>query len=232
MLDQFFPRPRDRARLRANTLGAWLEAYVAYLDARGHAPGTIQKYAQAVEHFGAWLTSEQLAIEDVSQAMINSFLHDHLPLCRCPTPAPTCLRQVRSALAHLLRVPGGHPPRPQSASPSKPVDTFLGQYRRHLQDTCGFAESTCTYRVRYARDFLQGKFGDGPMRWGTIRPQDLMAFIAGYAARSCPRSAHVAASSLAQPAAVPPAPRRLRVIAGDCRTSDPRRGGEIISRAR
>src|SRR4051812_23918603 len=160
MLDRFFPRPCVRARLRANILGAWIEAYVDYLDRRGHPPGTIQPYVHAVEHFGAWLTSEQFVIEDVSQATIDSFLRDHLPLCRCPTPAPTCVYQVRAALAHLLRVPGGHPPRPPSASPANPVEEFLGRYSRHLRDTCGLAESTCTYRVRYAREFLRGEFGD------------------------------------------------------------------------
>src|SRR4051812_4793570 len=132
MLDQFFPRSRVRARLRANILGAWIEAYVAYLDRRGHPPGTIQPYVHAVEHFGAWLTSEHLAIEDVSQATIDSFLRDHLPVCHCPTPAPTRLYQVRAALSHLLRVPGGRPPRPQPALPAKPVDGFLGQYRSYL----------------------------------------------------------------------------------------------------
>src|SRR4051794_21248546 len=137
MLDHFFRRPRVRDRLRANPLGARIEAYVACLDARGHPRGTIQPYVHAVEHFGAWLTSEHLAIEDVSRATIDSFLHRHLPLCRCPTPAPTRLYQVRAALAHLLRVPGGHPTRSRPTPAPDPVDEFLGRYRRHLQDTCG-----------------------------------------------------------------------------------------------
>jgi integrase/recombinase XerD len=196
MLDHLFRRPRVRARMRANPLGARIEAYVAYLDNRGHPPGTIQQYVQAVEHFGVWLSSEHIAIEDVTRATIDSFLHDHLPHCRCPTPAPTCLYQVRAALAHLLRVPSNHPPRSQPASPLNPVAVALEHYRRYLQDTCGLAESTCTYRARYAREFLRGKFGDGPARWGLLRPEDLMAFTAGYAARCRPRSAQVAASSL------------------------------------
>jgi integrase/recombinase XerD len=196
MLDHLFRRPRVRDRMRANPLGAWIEAYVTYLDKRGHPPGTIQQYAQAVEHFGAWLASEHIAVAGVTRATIDSFLKDHLPRCRCPTPAPTCLYQVRAALAHLLRVPGGHPQPPQPASPPTPVDVALGHYRTYLRDICGLAESTCTYRARYAREFLRGKFGDGPASWGTLRPEDLMAFTAGYAARCRPRSAQVAASSL------------------------------------
>jgi site-specific recombinase XerD len=196
MLDHLFRRPRVRARLRANPLGAWIEAYVDYLDKRGHPPGTIQQYVQGVEHFGVWLASEHIAIEGVNRATIDSFLHDHLPQCRCPTPAPTCMYQVRAALAHLLRVPSGRPLRSQPVSPLTPVDLTLGHYRSYLQHTCGLAESTCSYRTRYAREFLQGRFGDGPVRGGLLSPEDLMAFTAGYAARCRPGSAQVAASSL------------------------------------
>ena len=196
MLDHLFRHPRVRARLRANPLGAWIEAYVAYLGERGHPLGTIQSYVQAVEHFGVWVASEHIAIDAVTQTSVDSFLLDHLPVCRCPTPAPTCLHQVRAALTHLLRVPSGHPPRSQPASPLTPVDVALGHYRTFLLDTCGLAESTCVYRIRHAHEFLRGKFGDGPVSWGMIRPEDLMAFIAGYAARCRTRTAQVAASSL------------------------------------
>ena len=47
MLDQLFRRPRVRARIRANILGAWIELYVTYLDERGHPPGTIQQYVSS-----------------------------------------------------------------------------------------------------------------------------------------------------------------------------------------
>jgi hypothetical protein len=88
MLDSLFCRPRVRARMRANPLGNWLESYVAYLDARGHPQGTIQQYAQAVEHFGGWVARRGVKPEDVTRATIDSFLHEHLPHCQCPAPGP------------------------------------------------------------------------------------------------------------------------------------------------
>lgn len=196
MLDQLFRRPRVLDRIRANVLGAWIELYVAYLDARGHPPGVIQQYVQAVEHLGAWLTSEHIAVEAMTRATIDSFLRDHLPHCHCPTPAPTCLYQVRAALAHLPHVPGVRlsPAEPPSARHA--ADVAVEHYVRYLRETCGLAESTCTYRARYAREFLHAKFADGPTKWETIRPEDVMAFTAGYAARCRPQSAQVAAASL------------------------------------
>src|SRR5262249_39749251 len=87
-----------RDRIRANLLGDWIEFYVSYLHARGHPSGVIQQYAQAVEHLGAWLRSEHIAIEAVTRATIDSFLHDHLPHCQCPAPAvaSSTARQISS----------------------------------------------------------------------------------------------------------------------------------------
>src|SRR4051794_39735518 len=110
MLDHFFRRPRVRDRLRANPLGARIEAYVAYLDARGHPRGTIQPYVHAVEHFGAWLTSEHLAIEDVSQATPPP-ASAPLPLSH---PGPDSLVSGPSRLGS----PSARPRRPSHAIPT------------------------------------------------------------------------------------------------------------------
>ena len=196
MLDHYFLRPRVRDRIRANPLGGWLPDYISYLDARGHPRSTIRRCVRAVEHFGIWLVSQHIAPEDVTRTTIRSFLHDHLPACHCPTPAPTYPRQVRAALGHLLRLPSGPLQQPRPASPPTPVDAILELYRGHLRNSCGLAESTCSYRLRYARHFLRNRFGDGPVSWEALRPEDLMAFTAEYAARCRPGSAQVAASSL------------------------------------
>jgi integrase len=196
VIDHFFVRPRVRDRIRANPLGPWIPAYIAYLDARGHPRSTIRRNTLALEHFGVWLASERIAPEDVTRAAARAFLLGHLPDCRCPSPAPTYPRQVRAALGHLLRLPGGPLDRPRPASPPTPVEAFLELYRAHLRADRGLAESTCSYRLRYARDFLRGRFGDGPVSGAALRPEDLMAFTATYAARCRPGSAQVAACSL------------------------------------
>ena len=57
-------------------------------------------------------------------------------------------------------------------------------------------EVTCSYRLQYAREFLGGKFGEGPIDWADLRPADPIAFVDGYAARCRPGTAQVVASSL------------------------------------
>src|SRR5262245_51547961 len=125
MLDHFFLRPSVLDRIRANPLAAWLPSYVAHLDARGHPRSTVRRSVRAIEHFGTWLTSQRIALEDVTRGTIRSFLHEHLPACHCPTPAPTHLREVSAALGHLLRVAGGPLQRPRPAAPPTPVEAIL-----------------------------------------------------------------------------------------------------------
>ena len=51
-------------------------------------------------------------------------------------------------------------------------------------------------RTRYAREFLEGKFGRRKPRWTTVRPRDVLSFVKGYAQRVRPSSTQVAASSI------------------------------------
>jgi hypothetical protein len=131
VIDHFFVRPRVRDRIRANPLGTWIPAYMAYLDARGHPRSTVRRNVLVVEHFGVWLASVLIAHKDVTRATTRVFLHEHLPDCRCPTPAPTYPRQARAALGHLLRLPDGPFQRPDPAAPTTPIETFLKLYREH-----------------------------------------------------------------------------------------------------
>jgi integrase/recombinase XerD len=116
MLDHVFRRP---------SLWESGSRSTSLTSSRGHPPHLIQEYVRSVEHFGCWLASEHLAIEELTRVTIRSFLTDHLPDCRCPGPAPTTLRFVRAALNHLMRLPGGPMQRPRPAAPPSPVDVVL-----------------------------------------------------------------------------------------------------------
>ena len=197
MLERLFDRPDVLRRLRAQPSGELLEAYATYLQARGHARSTMRGYVWAIGHFNSWLHRRRRPLQAANAELVQAFLRDHLPACRCPSPAPKRLTTVRQALNHLLCLLRG-----QGRSDARPVvtptpmDTALEQFRLHLRDTCGLAESTCRSRIRYAREFLRGRFGRGRLRWEALRPGDVVAFVADYAGRCRTGSAQVAASSL------------------------------------
>ena len=196
MLDKVFNRPYVLARLRGGPFGELIDDFAARLQAQGYTRSTIRSRIGAVEHFGSWLRSRPLSSRRPSQEAIRCFLFEHLPSCRCPLSAMCSLNIVRPALTQLLQFLRDRGlSEPASAAP-KPAVVAVEQYCRHLRDTCGLAEDTCLARARYAREFLEGKFGQGPVRWQALQPGDAMSFVIGFAKRCQPSSAQVAASAL------------------------------------
>jgi integrase/recombinase XerD len=196
MLDRCFARPHVPRRLRVNPLADDLGRLAALLLGRGHSPETIQGYLRAAEHFGRWLGRKRLRPTDVNARVIGAFLDGHLPRCKCSSPAPRHLVTVRATLRHLLHlgqrdVRGSNPPPDRTA-----VESIVQDFDLHMRTTCGLAAATRHYRLRYAREFLQGVFGHQAVRLNQLAVGDAMAFVTNYARRCSPATAQVAASAL------------------------------------
>lgn len=197
MFERFFRRPRVVARLRRNVLSESLSDLVVYLADRGHPLSTIQLYTQACEHFGQWLHRKRIAPGKVDEDTVNLFLYGHLPKCRCPLPSPRHLLTVRAALRRLLVVlRRRHPSPSRSAHKQTLIDEALESFKTYLEKTCGLAPATCIYRTRYAREFLEFKYGNGPLQFADLQAGDLMDFVAERAKQCKAGTAQVIASSL------------------------------------
>ena len=200
--------PARSRTIRASTFCGILDRYVGQLQARGYVRVTIRTLLSAVEHFGSWLRDQGLTPAAVSRELVHSFLHRHLPKCRCAPPSPTEIRVVRPALNNLwrlmrdrepARVPDGT--RLRSASGPvldcpEPIAAVLDTYRRHLREVHGLAEGTARSRTYYARKFLERTFGRRPLRWDALAPGDVTAFVTDYAKRWRPSSTGVVVTSL------------------------------------
>ena len=196
MLDYFFDRPFVLSRLRASPFGKLLEEYAGHLQAQGYTRYTIRIRLWAVEHFSSWFHSQPRSSRCLDHATVRRFLLEHLPHCRCPAPAPTSLITVRPALTQLLRLLREQGRlRPQAVA-TKPAAIVVEQFRHHLRETCGLAESTCRSRVHYALAFLEGRFGQRPLRWENLRPSDVLTFVTGYARHCRPRTTQMVADAL------------------------------------
>jgi integrase/recombinase XerD len=197
MLDQAIACPRVRARLRSGPLGALLDDYVTRLRGRGYARHTIRCHIWAIGHFSTWLQAQGLSPAAVNEELVRSFLHDgHLAECRCRSPAPTDLAQIRPALRHLLLLLRDRRGTGTTAVTVDSIGTALEAFRAYLRQTCGLAEATVRIHVYYARKFLGEKFGRVAPRWGALQPADVISFVVTYANRRQPGSARVAANAL------------------------------------
>lgn len=209
MIERVFTCSRVRARLRESTFGGVLDEYVAQLQTRGYARNTIRNCLGAVEHFGSWLRDQRLTPAAVSRDLVHSFLRRHLPQCRCAPPSPTQIRIVRPALNYLLwvmREPQHSPARagvrlrsddrPAPLDCPEPIAAVLDAYRCHLREARGLADATIRARAYFARKFLERKFGHRSLRWSTLAPRDVTAFITDYTKRWKPKSARAVVDSL------------------------------------
>ena len=146
MMEQVFRCASVRTRIASNPIGPILCRYTAYLVARGHGASPQHQYTFAAEHFGRWLGRRP-----INHSTLNRFLWRHIPRCRCSKPAARNLACVRAALNRLLEMLNRR--RPESRTVA--MDRVLQDYTHHLRCTCGLAEATIFYRLRYARVLLQ-----------------------------------------------------------------------------
>jgi integrase/recombinase XerD len=196
MLEQFFKSRRGLVRMRSNVLAGLLDAYVDNLSARGHPVSTIQAYMQCVEHFGVWLRSEKMLPPDVNTGVLDRFLHQHLPACRCPSPCPRHLPNVRAALQHLLGILELSSEHIAGQDEKTPAGEVVLRYLQYLEEVCGLSMATRIYRERYALAFLRFHFGEGAVECGRLAPKDVAKFFSVHAEGLKPSSIQVMASSV------------------------------------
>lgn len=186
MLLQLFRRRFARNRLSTRSNLELFEEYAAYLHERGYVRRTI--------HESIWgLSSKQLSLQAANEELVQGFLHDHLPKCRCPAPSPVCLGRVRPALKHFLKLLRR---RGQGHDKPNAIESTLAEYRVYLLSTGGLSDNTCVCYLRYLRRFLEGKFGTHTLRWDALRAGDVICFVTKYARHGKRVSAQGAAGSL------------------------------------
>lgn len=196
-IEHFFRRRDALRRLQGNILSADLGYFTIYLSNRGHTPKTINLYVRAVAHFGRWLEKRRAGPAVVTDRTVSLFLSKHLPKCHCIPPGIRSPKETRTALHHFLdalrkngRIPFPHPPKPT------PIDRELTEFKTYLSTTCGLAEATILYRLRYVREFLLAIYGNGSVKPMDLTPHDIVDFVSKRAVHYTPGSTKVLGSSV------------------------------------
>lgn len=174
------------------------DTYVQYLVERGYASGTVQGYYSSVAHFAHWCRSQQIGLGDIDEVLVNRFLDEHLPVCRCAIRCRRTPHEMNAALGHLLAMlcAKGHCIQADKALVHPPVAEELERFDRYLIEVRGLALTTRTVRLRHLRDFLVHCFGSGPVHLAMVGPSDVIRFITYYTADWAPASIPAATTSL------------------------------------
>lgn len=144
----------------------------------GYSARTIVCYLSGISHLAYWAQTEGLKAAQVSQTVIERFIHTHLPICRC---APRCQRSVNSVRAavlfwqHVAFSSGLVVEEPDNLPPF--VRNELSAFREHLSGIRGLQPPTCSTRVQHVRDFLISQFEDQPVSIGQLKPMDISDYV-------------------------------------------------------
>jgi integrase/recombinase XerD len=151
-------QPEPQAWLSSSIIAPYRDRYVARLREGRYAHNVIRVYLASVAHFARWLSKQDICLPSLSEAMLDRFLNEHLPICSCPQPVRRTRHELRTAIRHLLRMleaEGTVLPADEQDDRSKELAAFDA----YMRDVGGLAETTRRQRLRIVGDFLGHVFG-------------------------------------------------------------------------
>lgn len=176
-------------------LNQFIDSYIAELERLRYARGTVGAYLRCLAHFSYWMRRKRLCASAVDEALVENFIRDHLPVCRCPQPCRSVVSEMRAALHHLLALPFYVDAIP--AMLPDPIADELHDFDAFLRDTCGLERSTCLYRVKHLKAFFACRMLNASAKSFTLTAPAIDAFLTDLARRQWkPGSLRVICTSL------------------------------------
>jgi integrase/recombinase XerD len=186
MLESLRLWPHIRARIEAGPLGPHLFPYVMLLRNEGYARSMVRRHVRAIDAFGAWLRRRRIPVEGIDAATVNCFACT-LPRRRCSARprggSPEVVGWVRK-FATFLWATGAA--RCGTATPPTEANLLLQMFDKHLDSVKGLAPGTRSRYLRYARLFLETKFGSATPDWSRVGVADIVDFARVQAAKLKP----------------------------------------------
>jgi integrase/recombinase XerD len=171
-------QPEPQAWLSSSVISPYQDRYVARLQEGRYAHNVIRVYLASVAHFARWLSRQPICLPSLSEAVLDRFLNEHLPICSCPQPVRRTRYELRTAIRHLLRLletEGTIRPADEQDERSKELAAFDA----YMRDVGGLAETTRRQRRRIIGNFLAHVFGADCMIVAEIDTAAVRRFVLG-----------------------------------------------------
>ncbi len=183
MLDDYFTRAEILGRHRAGFFGAHLDTYTATAKERGYPRRTVRDQCHLIRLFGEWLARRGLRIDEIDDDVITEFWRKRRQ--RVPRVQSMGMKPLRYLIA-LLRAHGVVPeqPLPKRTEAAALAHRF-GEYLRYRR---ALTPATVSREVPVVQQFLEGRFGRGPLRLHTLGEKDVTRFVLETAEGVAPRT--------------------------------------------
>jgi site-specific recombinase XerD len=189
LIERYFTQPAVLRRMRDGIMRPYLDALAAELEAEHYSRKSIRRQLRNADAFGHWLAEQQIAIGDVSEAVLVRYTE---PMHRCPGRSrargyrPHNARGLPRFIA-LLRRKGVAPAQVEAApSSASGAELWLEDFDRHLEHVAGVSAGRRKNCLGIARGLMQAAFGDGDPDFSQLRAEHVATFVQTRAARRGP----------------------------------------------
>ncbi len=172
MIDQFYSPGAKLGHFRCGPIATRIDGFAGYLSGQGYATQTARLKIRLVADFSTWLARRHLAIEDVEEKQVDTFLQTWKKRLLLRRGDSWTLNQ----LLHYLRQVGASPT-PGAALGDHPTDQIARDYEHFLVDQRGLSQATVANYVPIAVRFLETRFGLGKLSLNKLRVTDVTDFI-------------------------------------------------------
>jgi len=151
-------------------LGAHVEGFWEDLLRQGYSPLSAGGLLRLTAHLGRWLEAERLALVDVSEDVVATFLRHRR---QCGYTQHFTRRALDPLLGYLRGV--GIVPTPLPAVDDSPVGRLVREYATYLRRERGLAASTIRARADFARRFV---LHERPrLDWARLTAAEVTGFV-------------------------------------------------------
>ncbi len=177
--------------LKNGDLGAHVSTFMSVVFDLGYSPSTIQTQLKLLKGLLRWIEKNHVVACNIDEGITDRFL---IESARMGTVRRGDNRTLRRFLDHL-RIEGAIP-HPKPTFNDSPMTLLKNRYEDYLQKERGLSPEAGPRYWPYIQRFLLDRFGDKPMRFCQLCPQDIDHFILCHAHKRTPKSAQLMVSAL------------------------------------
>ena len=163
--------PENNPGLFSGPLRTYMGAYTALLSAQGYKRPTLYPDTLLFAALDEWMRRAGLLVETLDEQTLARFLAYHM------RTRSSRRRPMRAALLRLLamlrKMEVVAPRRPLSLTP---IDFWLREYARYLENYRGFVPTTIAGYSLPVRRLLLREYGTGPVELGALRAPAIQDF--------------------------------------------------------
>ncbi|MGA8658601.1 MAG: site-specific integrase [Chthoniobacterales bacterium] len=159
---------------RFGALSPYIKPYTTLLLNNGYKPTTIRGQLRLIARLNRWLLRMDYDLRGLNERVLAHFWKREQKKRRTPASGT---RLTLQRLLGVLRDSRVASPAERASVPQTAVQCLIENYRCHLLDDQGLAESTVVNYAWHVQKFLGEQFGEGAVNLVGLQAQDAIRFI-------------------------------------------------------